>query len=89
MVVDIPAFSPDNLVAATPGATHFRLMAIGASIDFAKNTYSTVSVQSPDIPVDGEMQEALQLSKTLAPAIGESVVSPPCDRVCSGGQWCQ
>ena len=68
MVVDIPAFSPDNLVAAPPGATHVRLMAIGASIDFAKNTYSTVSVQSPDIAVDAKMQEALQLTKTLAPA---------------------
>ena len=67
MVVDIPAFSPDNLVAAPPGATHFRLMAIGASIDFAKNTYSTVSVQSPDIPVDARMQEALQLTKTITP----------------------
>ena len=67
MVVDIPAFSPDNLIASPAGATHFRLTALGAAIDFANGTCSTVTVDSPDIPVDAKMQEPLRLTKTIAP----------------------
>lgn len=66
MVVDIPAFSPD-LISAPAGATHFRLTALGAAIDFENGTYSTVKSKSSDIPVDGKTHEGLRLTETIAP----------------------
>lgn len=66
MVVDIPAFSPD-LISAPAGATHVRLTALGAAIDFENGTYSTVTAKSSDIPVGGKTREGLRLAETIVP----------------------
>ena len=62
LVVDIPAFVPVNLVGAPSGATHFRINAAGAEIDFEGNAY-VVDVQSTiDLPWDNSPVAPLNLT---------------------------
>ena len=68
MLVNIPPFSPADLVSAPEGATHFRLKAAGAAIDFEANTGSIAASESAVLPIRQERQEGLVLSHTVATA---------------------
>ena len=68
MVVDVPAFSPDHRISAPNGATHFRLRAAGAALNFEGNTYEVATTESADLPLSNDLQEALQLRLTVTPA---------------------
>lgn len=68
MVVDVPAFSPDHMISAPDGATHFRLRAAGAALDFEGNSYEVATAESADLSLSNDLQEALQLSLTVTPA---------------------
>ncbi|MCD9017526.1 hypothetical protein [Parachryseolinea silvisoli] len=46
--IDIPAFIPANMIAAPQGATHVRLVAACASIDFQGEDYGTDSASSAE-----------------------------------------
>ena len=67
MVINIPAFIPDNMVVVPDGATHLRFRAAGVSVDFAAGTYSITTAESADVPIVEELHEAIQLTVT-APA---------------------
>ena len=67
MIVDIPTFTPGDMISAPEGATHFRLKSSGAAIDFEGNTYSIAMSESADLPISQEAQGPLQLSQTVAP----------------------
>ena len=73
MVIEIPAFNPSNSVSAPGGATHLRLKAVGAAIDFEGNTCSAATSQSADLPLNGDTQGPLLLSHTVAPASVDSL----------------
>lgn len=65
MTIEIPAFAPEVMVCGPPGATHFRLRAGGAAIDFEGDTFSADTSETPDLPLTGE-QAPLQLSLQVA-----------------------
>lgn len=68
MVVDIPAFIPENMIVLPDGATHVRFRAAGAAIDFAGSTYSITRAESADVPVTEEEQAPIQLAVTVPAA---------------------
>lgn len=66
--VDIPSFTPDHAISAPEGATHFRLKAGGAAIDFEGNTWSMTTSESADLPIGQQVQGPLQLRQTVTPS---------------------
>ena len=66
--VDLPKFIPVNMIAAPPGATHFRLVAGATEVDFEKGTYVTSYSQSADIVLSPTPQPALSLTQAVTPA---------------------
>jgi hypothetical protein len=68
MVVDIPAFSAEEMISIPEGATHIRLKAGGAAIDFEANTHSVSSSESEPLPITLAAQGPLQLTQAVAPA---------------------
>ena len=65
MQINVPAFSPEDLVSAPQGATHFRLTAMGAAIDFQANTYSLAGSETGYLAVSNRRQPELSLSHTV------------------------
>ena len=59
--VNIPSFSPVNLVAAPSGATHFRIVSAGAEIDFEAESYVADVKATADLPWDGTATVAINL----------------------------
>lgn len=64
--VNIPSFNPAEMVAAPQGATHFRITAAGASVDFERGVFETDVKLSAVLPWDNELAAALQLKCTVA-----------------------
>jgi hypothetical protein len=50
--VAIPPFIPANMVASPDGATHFKLISGGASIDFEGGTFEVVTSESQEIEIN-------------------------------------
>ena len=67
MIIDIPAFSPAKMISVPDGATHFRLKAAGAVIDFEGRTYTVASSESGDLPITLEEQGPVQPSTAVVP----------------------
>jgi hypothetical protein len=63
--VDIPPFIPANMIAAPVGATHFRINAAGAEIDFEGNLYVTGAESTPELPWDNVLTNVISLSNTV------------------------
>jgi len=68
LLVDIPAFVPANMISWPEGATHIRLKAGGAAIDFAAASYAVTTSESAEIALGQQLQEALQLSHAVPAA---------------------
>lgn len=66
--VDVPSFIPKNEMSFPRGATHFRLKAGGAAIDFESNGYSVNTAESADLPIGQEAVGSSRLRLTLPPA---------------------
>lgn len=62
LTIDIPEFNPKQQITAPPGATHFRLIAGAAELDFAAGSYSSSTTQSADLVLSPNLQPALQLT---------------------------
>lgn len=71
LLVEIPAFVPGNVISRPEGATHVRLKAAGAAIDFEAATYAVATSESAEIPLTQDLQQALQLSHAV-PAASEA-----------------
>jgi hypothetical protein len=65
MTVDIPAFRSAHEIQVPEGATHFRLKAGGAAIDFENNKYSLATSEGAELPITEQTQEALQLAHAV------------------------
>jgi hypothetical protein len=63
--VQIPAFDPRLLIAAPQGATHARIVAGGAVIDFENDTQVAAISQSADIDLSVVNQPAINLANAL------------------------
>lgn len=72
--IDIPAFSPANLITAPEGATHFRLKALGVAIDFGADTYSAAASESEYLPLEQTRQTELTLTRTVAKVPGRPLL---------------
>lgn len=71
--VEIPAFVPGNMIAAPQGATHVRLVAGGAVVDFENEDYNVITTATEELPVNGAAQLPLQ---TLTTLVGPGGVRP-------------
>lgn len=65
--VDIPAFVPADSIHTPEGATHFRMKAGGALMDFVKRDYVAATSESADVPLTHEPQGPLQLNLAVTP----------------------
>jgi hypothetical protein len=63
--VDIPPFVPANMIAAPVGATHFRINAAGAEIDFEGNLYVVNTQSTPELPWDNVLTDVISLSNAV------------------------
>ena len=63
--VEIPAFVPLNMIAAPVGATHFKINAAGAEIDFEGNQYVVATESSAELPWDNVLTEIISLSANV------------------------
>jgi hypothetical protein len=59
--ISVPSFSPESAIAAPAGATHFRLVSAGASIDFEKGTFNVASSKSAGLSLDVAATAAIEL----------------------------
>ena len=62
LTVEIPPFVPVNMVASPAGATHFKIMAAGAEIDFEAETFVNGSAASAELPIDAAATAAMSLA---------------------------
>ena len=66
--VDLPEFSPATTIEAPQGATHFRLHAGAAAIDFEKGTYDLAKSKSDLISIGDQVVRPLQFALSTTPA---------------------
>ncbi|MCA0383663.1 MAG: hypothetical protein LCH58_16000 [Bacteroidetes bacterium] len=66
--ITIPPFSAANMIAAPAGATHFRLIAGGAAIDFEGNTYDAANTGTTHLPLSGADTAEITLNCTITAA---------------------
>ena len=64
--VDIPAFLPADMIQAPEGATHFRLKAGAAAMDFGKQDFVATPSESADLPLTNP-QGPLQFNIAVTP----------------------
>ena len=62
---NIPAFVPQNMLAAPGGTTHFKIVSAGAEIDFENETFVMSSDASAVLPWDTTATAVLSLSNTV------------------------
>lgn len=67
MTVDIKAFSAGTAISAPEGATHFRLYAGGAAIDFENNAYDVETSESGYLPINRKKTSPIQLIQKIKP----------------------
>ncbi|MGZ3948449.1 MAG: hypothetical protein ACXVKK_10055, partial [Flavisolibacter sp.] len=65
--VDIPAFVPQNMIAAPVGASHFKIVSAGAEVDFENKTYTVKTDSSDLLPWDATATTLINLTSTLTP----------------------
>lgn len=72
--IDVPAFIPTNMIAAPQGATHVRLVAACASIDFERGVYGTDSAASEELTLSSVAPlPALSLEMSFGEADGNPI----------------
>ncbi|MCU7551959.1 hypothetical protein OCK74_22760 [Chitinophagaceae bacterium LB-8] len=65
--VDVPAFVPGNMIAAPAGATHFKVVAAAAEVDFEGNTYVVDTKETAMLPLDNMPTAPISLESTVSP----------------------
>jgi hypothetical protein len=65
--IEIDAFIPEKQVTFPVGATHCKMVAAIAAIDFANGTYDMGNAEGINIPLDNNYTEEISLPVTLAP----------------------
>jgi hypothetical protein len=64
-VVEIPAFIPQNNIAAPKGATHLKFVSAGAEINFENGSYIMVTSNSPEILIGTHTEDVITLTNAL------------------------
>lgn len=63
--VNVPSFSPANVIAAPEGATHFKLISAGSAIDFEAGIFESVSSESAEIAINQTPIPSVSLDNQL------------------------
>ncbi|MEP7375870.1 MAG: hypothetical protein ABI675_20915 [Chitinophagaceae bacterium] len=63
--ISLVPFIPQNMVAAPSGATHFKIISAGASINFQTETYVISSSASDVLPWSNATTDAINLENTV------------------------
>jgi hypothetical protein len=66
--VVIPSFIPSNMIAAPTGTTHFKVISAGSEVDFANETYVSVSSASGILPWSITPTAIITQTNTVTPA---------------------
>lgn len=66
--VSLPEFVPDKTISVPPGATHLKLSAAGAEIDFILGSFKMEIAETVEIPVGPQVEEAVDLTVALPAA---------------------
>jgi hypothetical protein len=64
--VAIPAFVPTTSLAYPPGATHYKIIAGAAAVDFTSETFEADTASSAFLPVDNTQSTPLTLSASVS-----------------------
>lgn len=67
LTVNIPAFTPITQVAAPQGATHFKIVSMGAEINFLDEAFITAAADTGILPLNGTPTEAFSLRNSITP----------------------
>ncbi|HEX4875132.1 MAG TPA: hypothetical protein VFV31_00575, partial [Chitinophagaceae bacterium] len=65
LTVSIPSFVPAEKIIAPSGTTHFRLVTMGAEVDFEQETFTTDSKDSGVLPWDSTATPVLDLANAV------------------------
>lgn len=68
LTVTIPAFIPNHMIAAPGGATHYKLVAGGSSVDFEGGSYTAGTAETAVAPIDNNLSPIITLSTNIGPA---------------------
>lgn len=63
--VNIPAFVPNNMIAAPEGTTHIRLICAGAAIDFENGSFEAVTSESSIFEITPNEVPEIQLRNQI------------------------
>lgn len=63
--VEVPAFVPENMLAAPAGVTHFKLNLAGTEIDFEGNKFVVETQSTQELPWDNVVTNAISLSASV------------------------
>ncbi|HEV8513435.1 MAG TPA: hypothetical protein VGQ59_09160 [Cyclobacteriaceae bacterium] len=66
--VDVPAFTPANMIAAPQGATHGKLTAAGVEVDFETGIYVANMASTAEIVLGPQNEAAVALGNAVTPA---------------------
>jgi hypothetical protein len=64
--VELAAFVPNNMIAAPAGASHFKLVAGSAAIDFEADNYECTTTEGALLPIDNNPTLAISLDCNLS-----------------------
>lgn len=66
--VDIPAFAPIDMIATPEGATHYKIVAGGAAVDFESAAYSSGRAETSISAIDVVVPSAINLTVNVGAA---------------------
>jgi hypothetical protein len=67
LTIDIPDYIPGNMIGAPQGATHAKLIAAAAEIDFEAGTYVVANSTTPEIVLGPQNEAAVSLANAVTP----------------------
>jgi len=67
LALAIPSFIPAERIAAPSGTTHFKIVSMGAEIDFEKQVFVADSQQTAVLPWDNTATAAISFSNAVTP----------------------
>lgn len=68
LTVDVPSFTPLERIVAPAGTTHFKIVSMGAEVDFENETFITDTKESGILPWDNAATATLNLINAVTAA---------------------
>ena len=65
LTVNLPAFNPAEQIAAPAGTTHFKIVSMGAEVDFENETFVTDTKETTVLPWDSTATAVINLANAV------------------------